>query len=182
MSGALNLGYFRQSRNFTVVRFIQVLLSLLLPFTFQWLLGGFHASGAVMLWAMLALVGSLTFSQPRTVVKWLVIYTVLTVISGLADDTWRTQVELDIAQPVQVLFFVVNIVIVSAIVFGLTLYLLIQRETAETALVSANKEISGLQRDVQSAKRLGQYTLIEKLGEGGMGQPGNGCLSRGSPR
>ena len=169
LATVFNLVYFRLSRNFAVVRFIQVLLSLLLPFAFQWVLGGFHASGAVVVWSNLALVGSLTFSQPRTVVKWLVIYAVLTVISGLADETWRTQVELDIAQPVQVVFFVVNIVIVSALVFGLTLYLLVERETAVTALASANEEISGLQRDVQSAKRLGQYTLIAKLGEGSMG-------------
>ena len=30
--------------------------------------------------------------------------------------------------------------------------------------------------------RLGVYEVTAKIGEGGMGQPGNGCLSRGTPR
>ncbi len=30
--------------------------------------------------------------------------------------------------------------------------------------------------------RLGHYDVTALLGEGGMGQPGNGCLSRGTPR
>ena len=29
---------------------------------------------------------------------------------------------------------------------------------------------------------LGHYAILELIGKGGMGQPGNGCLSRRSPR
>ena len=29
---------------------------------------------------------------------------------------------------------------------------------------------------------LGPYQVTAKIGEGGMGQPGNGCLSWGTPR
>ena len=54
-----NFSYFRASKNFRRVRFFQVLMSLLLPFMFQWTLGGFVASGAVMVWSMVALLGSL---------------------------------------------------------------------------------------------------------------------------
>ena len=28
---------------------------------------------------------------------------------------------------------------------------------------------------------LAHYEILEFIGKGGMGQPGNGCLSRGSP-
>ena len=61
-----NLMFFRVSKNFPVVQVIQVFMSLLLPFLFQWSLGGFSPSGAVMLWAMLAIVGSLTFASSKT--------------------------------------------------------------------------------------------------------------------
>ena len=30
--------------------------------------------------------------------------------------------------------------------------------------------------------KLAHYEILELIGKGGMGQPGNGCLSRGSPR
>ena len=46
-----NLLYFQRSKNFYLVRIIQVFMSLLLPIVFQLMLGGFIHSGAVMLWS-----------------------------------------------------------------------------------------------------------------------------------
>ncbi|MDW3197612.1 MAG: hypothetical protein R8G66_34925 [Cytophagales bacterium] len=39
-----NMIYFQQTRDFVKVRFIQVFISLTLPFLFQWSLGGFFSS------------------------------------------------------------------------------------------------------------------------------------------
>ena len=58
-----NLWYFYKSKNFKFVRDFQTTISLLLPFAFQWVLGGFHASGGVMLWAMLAVAASLSYQS-----------------------------------------------------------------------------------------------------------------------
>lgn len=125
----LNFSYFRASKNFRRVRFFQVLMSLLLPFIFQWSLGGFVASGAVMLWAVVALLGSLTFQNTRLGVTWLAAYLGLTVFSGLIDSATH-RFSMAASPEVTTVFFVLNISIVSAIVFGLTVYFLAKREEA----------------------------------------------------
>ncbi len=141
---AANLIYFWATKRFGTVRFVQVSISLILPFLFQWSLGGFSSSGAVMLWGMLALVGSLTFSASKTSMKWLVIYCALTLISGAVDATVRTHLSINPSEGLQTAFFVVNIVVISVIVFGLTIYLLVERERATDALMQANRRITEL--------------------------------------
>src|SRR5687767_3205377 len=45
------LWHFSRTKKFSRFRSGQLLAILLLPFLLQWSLGGFHASGAVMVWA-----------------------------------------------------------------------------------------------------------------------------------
>lgn len=144
-----NLSYFRISKQFAVVRFVQVLISLLLPFFFQWSLGGFSPSGAVMLWAMLAIVGSLTFSASRTSMKWLLLYCALTILSGVLDELVRERFSPDPSEGLRTIFFVVNVVVISSIVFGLTIYLLAERERANDALEQANARITELNEHLE---------------------------------
>ena len=35
---------------------------------------------------------------------------------------------------------------------------------------------------LEVGSQFGRYEVTALIGEGGMGQPGNGCLSRGTPR
>lgn len=144
-----NLLYFRFSKNFVVVRFLQVLISLLLPFMFQWSLGGFSPSGAVMLWAMLAIVGALTFSASRTSLNWLILYCVLTIVSGVVDGEVRERFSPDPAEVARTAFFVINVVVISSIVFGLMIYLLAERERATEALEKANRKITELNEHLE---------------------------------
>ena len=181
---ALNLVYFRSSKNFEVVRFIQVLISLLLPFLFQWSLGGFGPSGAVMLWAMLALVGSLTFSGPRDALKWLAIYVLLTVISGLLDETMRIEFSPDPSEAVRTLFFASNVVVISSIVFGLTIYLLSQREAATAALEEANAKITELNEHLEDevSKRTQELrAILDNLADGLIAIDAAGRITAANP-
>jgi signal transduction histidine kinase/DNA-binding response OmpR family regulator len=152
---ALNLTYFRQTKDFRSVRVVQVLISLLLPFFFQFTLGGFAASGAVMLWSMLAIVGALTFSESRAVVSWLFVYSGFTVAAGLLDGLVRARFAIDASEPTRTAFFVINIVVISGIVFGLTIHLLAKQEAANAELEKANQKITTLNEGLehQVAKR-----------------------------
>jgi PAS domain S-box-containing protein len=89
---------------------------------FQWSLGGFVSSGAVMLWAMFALVGTFTFQRMELNVRWLLTYLGLTVFSGVIDSNVAVYAIQD-SKSLTTFFFVINIFAVSAVVFGLSIYL-----------------------------------------------------------
>jgi adenylate cyclase len=136
----LNFTYLYISKNFRIVRFTQVLISLLLPFFFQWSLGGFIPSGAMMIWSTLAIVGSLTFTDAKSNIKWLILFTILTIVTGLIDGIVNAH-SIQISPSVNTVFFVINIIVVSAIVFGLTIYLLRKQEKTNQALGELLEEV-----------------------------------------
>ena len=148
-----NFSYFRASKSFRRVRFFQVLMSLLLPFMFQWTLGGFVASGAVMVWSMVALLGSLTFQNTRLGVTWLAAYLALTVLSGIVDSATK---RFAMAAPpgITTVLFVLNISVVSAIVFGLTVYFLAKREEAKVKVAEMTSVLK---------KMFGRYLSTEVM-------------------
>jgi len=135
----VNFLNFRASKNFRLTRFFQVLLSLLLPFFFQWSLGGFVVSGAVMLWAMLALVAAFSIQRARLNIRWLVAYLALTVVSGVIEP-YLPGIGVEVPNSYTNLFFVVNIAIISSIVFGLNIYFLSKKDDLQDALIRAEKE------------------------------------------
>jgi hypothetical protein len=55
----------------------------LLPFLLQWTLGGYVASSAVSLWALVAAVGTLFFFTTAESIPWFGLFVGLTVVSGL---------------------------------------------------------------------------------------------------
>ena len=139
----LNLLFFYLTKDFRVVRVVQVTMSLLLPFIFQWSLGGFVPSGAVILWAMLALVGAFTFQDSRSNIKWLFAYLALTLLSGVIDRAVSTNA-LDLPPALITLFFVVNIGCNSAIVFGLLLHFVQSHEQANRLLAMERQRAEDL--------------------------------------
>ena len=148
-----NFTYFYFSKNFRLVRFIQVLFSLVLPFAFQWGMGGFIPSGAIMLWAMTALIASLTFQDIKLSLRWLVAYLIFTIFSGLIDSVVN-EFGIEASPQITTLFFVINIAIISAIVFGLNIYLLAKREEARAKLA----EMASLLK-----KMFGRYLSTEVM-------------------
>jgi class 3 adenylate cyclase len=135
----LNFYLFKRNKNFQLTRFFQVLISLLLPFLFQWSLGGFVVSGAVMLWAMLALAASFTFQSAWLNVRWLAAFLALTVVSGVLEPYLKA-FAIQVPNHVTTLFFVLNIFVISSIVFGLNIFFLNRKDELQKALIKAEKD------------------------------------------
>ncbi|MBI2392549.1 MAG: response regulator [Deltaproteobacteria bacterium] len=138
----VNLSLFWLTKRFAPVRFVQVLISLLLPFLFQWTLGGWASSGTVMIWAMLAIVGAMTFSEARQVIGWLGLYAVLVVLSAMIDRKVHEVWDIGVSPAAATIFWAINLAVVSSLVFGLMIYLGFEREKVTRALEEANDKIS----------------------------------------
>ncbi|MEE9268929.1 MAG: ATP-binding protein [Candidatus Krumholzibacteria bacterium] len=148
-----NLRYFSLSKRFEAVRFIQLSISLVLPFVFQWSLGGFVRSGSVMLWAMTAILGALTFQEVRITLHWFLAYVVLTVLSGfLGDDLAGSATQASSA--VVSTLFVINIIGVSLIVFGLMIYFVRRNELAYEELELKNTALIDSQAQLVQAEKM----------------------------
>lgn len=140
---AVNISIFLIFGHFGRTRMIQVLMSLMLPFFFQWSLGGFVSSGSVMLWAGLAIIGSLTFGNTKSSTAWLICYLLMTLLSGIIDSSLQN-FRIHTSGTVTSLFFTVNIITVSSIVFGLTIYLQDQQEKASLLLIEKDSFLQGI--------------------------------------
>jgi signal transduction histidine kinase len=138
---AVNLTCFSVTAQFRVARFFQLLISLLLPFLFQWAMGGFIPSGVVMLWAMTAVLGALTFQEISITLRWFLAYLVLTIASGMLEGGPAT-------------LFVLNVVGVSVIVFGLTLYFIRSNEIAYDQLAQASRKLVNSQVELVRAEKM----------------------------
>ncbi len=143
---ALNFWFFHTTKYFSAVRHIQTSISLLLPFTLQWWLGGFEQSGAVMLWSILALASSATYLEIKASLFWLVAFILLTVGSFFADDYFKMTFSNGWPQSITSLFLLLNILFNASIFFSLFLYYVetqkkITRELMKTytKLVSSEK-------------------------------------------
>ena len=117
-----NLLLFYHIKHFKFTQAFQTAISLLLPFLFQWTMGGFLASGASMLWAILSLAASLSYSSIKTSTIWMATFVLLTVISGVFDNYFKTVFPADYSMDVIITLLTLNIAVISTIIFLLIIF------------------------------------------------------------
>jgi adenylate cyclase len=115
-----SLVVFARTKSYRFFRSSQALMMTVLPFLLQWTLGGYVASSAVSLWALIAAIGTLFFFTVAESIPWFVAFVALTLVSGLLDPA-VSQNPVAIPDPVRTAFFVLNVTGVS-----LTAYVLLQ--------------------------------------------------------
>lgn len=157
---ALNLGMLWKTKHFPTARTVQITASLLLPFAFMWVLGGFQTSGSVMIWAMLSLIGSLSFDDLKHNIRWLLLFILFTVVSGFLEPH-LTVPEAIRSPTVSTVFFVTNMVVVNSVVFGLTLFFVRGRKRALEEIEVKNRQLATSQAAlIQSEKMAALGQLV----------------------
>lgn len=155
-----NLYYFYRSKNFVVVRFVQILMSLLLPFLFQWVLGGYFSSGVIMLWSLLALVASPSFQSTRSSFVWLGVYLILTLISGVYEDFFYS-LKPEILGDQSLLFVSLNAGVIGSIIFFLVIYFVQRSNKAQEEIAKINSDLKAQQEELYQQKEILQLAIRE---------------------
>ena len=153
ISGA-SLLYFYKTKQYTFFSRSQLALILVLPFILQLSLGGFSASGGVIIWSILSPIGALMFAERGQAVAWFLAYILFVIASSfLGEHAWQQGT---MPSAFRMISFVMNIGGVSAIVFILLRYFVNAREQAMAAL---NKEHQRVRQSLSLAMEVQQNLL-----------------------
>ena len=138
--------FFLKTRKLSVFCLMQLALFLFTPFALQWTMGNFVNSSGVSLWALLAPVSAIVILGTRESVPWFVAYIFMTALSGMFDYTLQFDIK-QLDQRTVAVFFVLNFVSISAMVYALLWYF--SREKAKLReVVDAQSEAVALEKDL----------------------------------
>jgi len=145
---AFNLWVYIQFRNFDLFRISQIGLLLFFPFVAQWALGDFVSASGLILWGLLAPICALLCMGVRESLPWFFAYVILTLMTGtfdylLADVT--PAINTSISRRTSVVFFALNFVTLSTLVYLLLRFALIDRAKARSALEEAHTKLAAEQ-------------------------------------
>jgi class 3 adenylate cyclase len=134
LATAASLALYLWRRNFNVFRFTQIALFLFVPFVMQWSIGSYVSSSGVMLWALLAPIGAILVYDARRSIPWFIAYVVLAAVSGVFDYYLASALPKNVSMQTIAVFFALNFVAMSSIIYVLVTYFMRQREKLQAAL------------------------------------------------
>lgn len=114
-----NISIFSRTRNFYWAAAIQIIVSMLLPFMLQWQLGGFFASGCVMLWSALSLIGAIILLQGYKIYPYLTLYFGLVLFSFWFDSYFASHAPSILTPDVSLLMLFINVIMIASAGFAL---------------------------------------------------------------
>jgi signal transduction histidine kinase/DNA-binding response OmpR family regulator len=135
--------YLRKGWNWAID--LQLFFSLVIPWLLMLDIGGFAASGAVMIWSVIAPVGAFLTYGIRRAVWWFVAYAVLAIIAAVLEVTVPLEVH-DAGDAWVAAFFVMNIIGVTLMAWLVTARLAAQRADLVVAEQAAREEAEAATR------------------------------------
>jgi adenylate cyclase len=142
----LSLLVYSWRKDFALLRTLQLSLFLFFPFVMQWSIGDFVSSSGVALWAIMAPIGALIFHGRRESLPWFVAFLIFTAMSGVFDFYLADMQPSSIPMRTVAVFFVLNFVAISAIVYVLFRYFA-EEKSRSRALLKQQHQLLQLEQD-----------------------------------
>ena len=142
-----NMFFFMKTRKLSYFCATQLTMFLFTPFILQWSIGNFVNASGVSLWALLAPVGAIVILGTKESMPWFIAYIFMTAMSGFFDYALAWDIK-QLDMKTVAIFFVLNFVSISAMVYVLLWYFsrektkLREAVDAQTSAVSMEKELS----------------------------------------
>lgn len=136
-----NLAFFLYRGNFRSFRVTQLGLFLFAPFAAQWAIGNFITASGILLWGLLAPIGAILCIGARESLAWFFAYAFLVTLTGFFDyyladaATYRNAL---VPVETSVVFFALNFLAVSSIVFMLLRFAIEQKQIIARRLAEAH--------------------------------------------
>jgi guanylate cyclase len=151
------------TRNVTRGAALQLVGLLLTPAALQWAVGGYAASGAILLWALLSPLCALVFHGTRIAVAWFAAYALMVLLSAAQDIAAGVALR-------QVLLYCENVLLVSSLAFFALRFFVVERDKAQAALKREQARSEALLLNILPspiAERLkaGNQTIADGFGE-----------------
>jgi class 3 adenylate cyclase len=137
-----SLAIFLHNKNFRVFSFTQLGLFLFVPFIIQWTIGSFVAASGVILWGLLAPIGAVLCLSARESAPWFFAYILMVAMSAFFDYN-LAEVKTVPAIPPQTsaLFFGLNFIVMSTLVYILISFSQQEKERIRTTLAETNAQL-----------------------------------------
>jgi adenylate cyclase len=145
---ALNLWSYIKFERFELFRALQIALLLIFPFIAQWSIGDVVSASGLILWGGLAPICALLCIGIRESILWLAAYLILTLATGISDyllGDFASVLDSEEKRRSAMMFFALNFATLSAIMFLLLRYALIDRGRARAALETAHTRLAAEQ-------------------------------------
>jgi hypothetical protein len=150
-----NLGVFYITKNYNPFRLVQLILILLLPFGTQLAMGGFYSASGVILASILCPLGALMFYTQRIARIFFVLFLLVVAVAALLEVMLPAH-NVKIDRNIVVMFYGMNTIVISSIIFALLLYFVAQRALFQKMLAEKNKDLTD---SIKYAKRIQEAIL-----------------------
>ena len=168
----VNLAVYYFNKNYNFFRNVQLVAILLFPTLAHILIGGFEQSSIVVLSAMMSPLGALMFHTPKRAKAFFMLF-VLMVFLSVIIDLFIPLARIDIPKDIRIVFYFLNIVIITSISFFLLLKFVSDNEDFKLELKSKNLELSEEKQRVEETltelkitqRQLIQHEKLASLGQ-----------------